>query len=140
VAFYAGSKNDFCPVLRDEVYVAIYVNNGAADLGGQYDPSIAVAKNVVISTNTDTGTGSTHYIEVTASGDNIDTVYGRIKINTSPNERIEIVPSSGQIRNFTADRIVASGFEMGNNRIDIGDIKPFFQESLFIRYTVRIVV
>jgi hypothetical protein len=125
---------------KDEVYVSIYVNNGAADFHGQYDPTIAVAKNVVISTKTDTLTGSTHYIEVTASGDNIDTVYGRIKINTNPNERIEIVPRSGQIRNFMTDRILANGFEMGNNRIGVGDLKPFFQESLFIRYTIRIVV
>jgi len=125
---------------KDEVYVSIYVNNGAADMDGKYDPAIAVAKNVVISTKTDTHTGSTHYIEVTASGDNIDTVYGRIKINTNPNERIEIVPRSGQIRNFTTDRILAYEFELGNNKIRIGDIKPFFQESLFIRYTIRIVV
>ena len=120
-----------------EIFVLIYINNGVANIG--LDPIAAIAKDITITINTDGQTGATHYIEVMATGANVETIYGRKRINTNPNERLEIMPATGQVRDFTGTMILAEDLNIGNNALKIGDLGPDFSDALFIRYKVRIV-
>jgi hypothetical protein len=119
----------------DQVFVLIYLNNGAINIGAD---ATALAKNLSIVTQTDSSTGTTHYIDVSVSGDNVETIYGRIKINTNPNERLEIVEHSGQVRNSTGTELLSEGFDIGNNIIKLGDLRSNWEDSIFIRYTLTI--
>ena len=132
-------KKGLTAQIGDEVFVVIYLNNGAAEIGGQYDPAVAVAHNVSVTTNTDTTAGRSHDIAVKVMGDNIETVYGRFKINTGDNGHLEIVPNSGEVIESTGSKFLHAGFAAGNNTVNIGDLRPYFEEALFIRYRVRVV-
>lgn len=121
----------------DKVYVLVWLNNGAANIG--LTPGSALARNIRLTTDTDGAKGSTHFIRVSAFGDNVASVYGRVRINTRSDERLEIVPRSGEVRNHLANKILLAGFSMGNNTIRIGDLEPEFEAGLFIRFMVQVV-
>lgn len=121
----------------DKIYVLIWLNNGAANQGLTRGSNLA--RNIRLTTVTDSAKGSSHFIRVTAFGDNVPSVYGRVRINTNPNERLEIVPNSGQVRNHQANKILLAGFSIGNNTIRIGDLEPEFDAGLFIRFVIQVV-
>jgi hypothetical protein len=121
----------------DKIYVLVWLNNGAANRG--LTPGSALARNIRLTTETDGAKGSTHFIKVAAFGDNVPSVYGRVRINTRSDERLEIVPKTGEVRNHTANKILLAGFSMGNNTIRIGDLEPDFSAGLFIRFVVQVV-
>jgi hypothetical protein len=138
---YSLSKEEFdagvTAHVGDEIYVLVYVNNGVANVG--LDRGASTAKNVTIAFRTDTQPGPIHFIEVSAGGDNVETIYGSKKINTSANERLEIVPNSGQVFDHVAKRLLAEKLDIGNNGLKIGNLGPEFSDALFIRYLVRVV-
>lgn len=121
----------------DEIYILIYINNGAPNAG--VDRVLVLARNVTLTLQTDTEPGATHNIKVMATGDNVESIYGVKKINTAPNERLEVIPNSGQVRNFTADKILGQRFSIGNGVVKIGDLGPDFSDALFIRYSVKVI-
>ncbi len=132
-------KKGLTAQIGDEIFVVIYLNNGAAEIGGQYDPAVAVAHNVSVITSTDASVGRSHDITVKVGGDNIETVYGRFKVNTLDNAKLEIVPNSGEVIESTGSKFLYAGFDIGNNTLKIGDLRPYFDEALFIRYRIRVV-
>lgn len=147
---FSHSQEDLLDGLTAEngetVVVLIWINNGAANKDfnrsttgvRDADPAIALARNVSVTTSTDTRSGTMHYISVTVSGDNFETIYGKFKVNTNPHERLEVIPKSGHVLNYTADKILADRFEMGNNTLKIGDLRPNWEDGLFISFGVKI--
>jgi hypothetical protein len=61
------------------------------------------------------------------------------EISAVNNERLEVVPSSGQILDYVGSGILKTNLEIGNNTIVVGDIKPLFQDGRFIRFTLKVV-
>jgi hypothetical protein len=148
---FSHSQEDLMDGLTAEygetVSLLIWINNGAAnnhldpskDGTGDAYPAIALAKNVSVTTSTDTRPGTMHYISVTVFGDNCERIYGQFKINTNPNERLELIPKSGQVLNYTGDKILAERFDIGNSTLKIGDLRPNWDDGLFIYFGVKIV-
>jgi len=114
----------------------IWISNGAAN---NLNPTETLARNISITTSTDTSPGSKHYIKVTVRGDNVESIYGQFVVNTNPNESLEIIPNSGQVLNYTSDKILSERFEIGNNVLKIGDLRPNWEDGLFITYGIRVV-
>lgn len=123
----------------NELYILIWINNGAADNAEEITPGQGIARSVQLTTETETEPGALHYVNVRFSGDNTNTVVSRFKIITDEHERLEVVPQSGQMRDYTATKLLKGNFEMGNNTISVGDINPLFSDGRFIRFSVRIV-
>jgi hypothetical protein len=123
----------------NELYILVWINNGASDNAEEINPGQGIARNVRLTTETETEPGTLHYIYVRFSGDNTNTIESRFKIITDEHEHLEVVPLSGQMRNFTASEILKDKFEMGNNTFSVGDIKPLFSDGRFIRFRVKVV-
>ena len=119
----------------DELYALIYIDNGAAD---NLPLRLTTAKNVKVTSKVDGEPGSLHFVSVSFSGENTNTVSGAFSVHTPQDCILEVVPNTGQIRNFTADKILRDHFQIGNNTIDVGDIAPGFSTDLFIRFKVRV--
>jgi hypothetical protein len=138
---YAKSKEEWeagvIANLGDEIYVTIYVNNGVANMG--LDRAAVMAKNVVIVTQVDDETQQTHFILVSASGDNVATIYGRKRINISRAARLEPVQESGQIFDATGSQVLADDLNLGNASVQIGDLGPDFTDALFVRFKLKVV-
>lgn len=123
----------------DEIYISMYVNNGAADAAEELNPGHGIARNVRVTTEVDQNIGAEHYVRVKLEGDNTNTVVNRFKITTAPNERLEVIPKSGQIRNNKADVLIAKDLDVGNSTITIKDLLPKWESSVFVRFTVKVV-
>ena len=138
---YSQNEEDWKDGIRakvgDELYVAMYVDNGAAN---NLPLRATLARNVKVTTGVDTLPGTVHLVSVSFAGDNTNKVSASFPIFTEPNSYLEIVPNSGQIRNFTATEILKDKIQIGNNTIDIGDLAPGFNTDLFIRFTVKVLV
>lgn len=122
----------------DEIYVVIYINNGAADNAEEINPGFGIARGVRLTTEVDGERAATHYVNVQFAGDNTNTVVNRKRINTAPNERLEVVPKSGAIFNYTATEILADGLDVGNNVILVGDFLPKWEDSRFVRFRLKV--
>lgn len=123
----------------DAIYVGVWINNGAADNAEEINPRFGIARNVRLTTETETSPGTVHYVKVRFSGDNTNTVDSRFKILTNADERLEVVPLSGEIRNHRSNSILKQSFDVGNNTIPIGDMRPAWKDGRFIRFTIRVV-
>jgi hypothetical protein len=119
----------------DELYVLSYIDNGAAN---SLPLSVTTARNVKVTSTVETKVGSTHMVSVSFAGENTNTVSASFPIYTEPNSFIEVVPNTGQIRNFTATEIKSDRFQFGNNTIEVGDIAPGFETDLFVRFMIRV--
>lgn len=137
---FSQSKEDLLDGLTahngETVNLLIWISNGAAN---NLDPAVTLARNLSVTTSTDTSLGTKHYIKVAVAGDNVETIYGQFIINTNPNEWLEIIPKSGQVLNYTSDKLLSERFDMGNNTVKIGDLRPNWEDGLFIIYGVRVV-
>jgi len=120
----------------DELYVLVYIDNGAAN---SLPLSETLARNVKVTTIIDTTTGSKHLVSVSFAGENTNTVSASFPIYSQQDSLLEIIPNSGEIRDFLATTILKDKLQIGNNTIDVGDIAPGFQTDLFIRFKVRVV-
>ncbi len=119
----------------DEIFGTVYIHNGAAQ---NLPQSQTVAKDVHITTIVDTNVGTTHQIEVRATSPNTPGVNQFYKITTGANEKLEVVPNSGE-RYDNNGNIQEAGFNMGNNILSIGDLNACFQYSRFYRFRVKVV-
>jgi hypothetical protein len=122
----------------DELTVTIWINNGAADNAEQLFPGHGIARNVRVATQLDLRPSSMHYVRVLFEGDNTNTVKSKIKINTGENESLYIVPSSGEVFDFTGTKILRRNFDMGNNTVQVGNLEPRFEDGRFLRFRVRV--
>jgi hypothetical protein len=125
--------------IGDALYILVWINNGAGDNAEEINPGYGIARNVQLTTETDGESGTLHYVNVRFSGDNSNTVVSRFKIITEEQARLEVIPLSGQMRNYTGNEILKDKLEVGNNTISVGDIKPLFSDGRFIRFTIRVV-
>jgi hypothetical protein len=123
----------------DEIYALIYINNGAATNAENMNPGRGIARNVKLTTEINPEPSTVHYIKVRFAGDNTNTVVNSYKITTAEQERLEIVSRSGEIRNHTASEIINKNLDIGNNTITIGDLPPKWDDSIFIRFRLKVV-
>lgn len=119
----------------DEIYVRVYVHNGAAN---NLDQSQTVARNVQVTTNVDTAVSSTHTLSVTMKGTNTNTVSKTFTIRTNSNERLEVISGSGEVFDYQAN-LLNSGLNIGNNTYTVGDMNACFEYSKFLRFKLRVV-
>ncbi len=124
----------------EEIDVQMYLHNGAANNLPQDQTD---ATNVRITTSTPTSVGSNHTISVSmvgtrANGNPTNTVSGSFTVHTGANERLEIVPNSGE-RYDSSNNLEQSGFSMGNNTVTVNRLRACFEYAKFFRYTVRVV-
>lgn len=137
---YSQSEEDWKDGIRakvgDELYVALYIDNGAVN---SLPLSATLARNVKVTTGVDTLTGPMHLVLVTFAGENTNTVSDTFPIYTDPDSFLQVVPNSGQIRNFNTTKILKDNLQIGNNTIGIGDLAPGFETDLFIRFTIRVI-
>jgi|GEM_PF-3206602 len=139
---YSQSQADYDDGLTahdgDQVYVLSWIHNSADNVG--VSDSQTLAHDVAISTTVPTSTGTDHIITTHFAGSNTNTVNGSFTIHTAADEHLEVVAGSGQERNFTADQILNSGFDMGSGQtFNIGDQHACFEHGVFVRFTIKVV-
>lgn len=118
----------------DEIVVRIYIHDGAVTNG---DPAVTTARNIKVRTTVDGSTGSFHSIDVIAASDNTNTIQGNFSIHTGPNDRLVVVPGSGQLFDYVANP-VSSGLNIANATYNLGDMQACFQFSQFLVFRVRV--
>jgi hypothetical protein len=123
----------------NEIYVSVYINNGAADNAEELHPGQGIARNVRLTTEIDKEPSAVHYVKVRIVGDNTKTVINQFKINTEPQGRLELIPKSGQARNYNTEKVLADNLDVGNNTFLVGDLPPKFKDAVFIRFTLKVV-
>ncbi|MDQ3817778.1 MAG: hypothetical protein M3362_08815 [Acidobacteriota bacterium] len=122
----------------DVIRVRVYVHNGAAPIGT--DPNLTTAKNVMLVTRADSDIGPIHYIKIRFGGDNTNFESRTLTVMTSAREQLQVIPSSGQIRDYlNSDSLLRSDFDIGNNVVELGDIEPCWKHSLFVYYDLKVV-
>ncbi len=119
----------------DELFATLYVHNGAAS---NLDRNLTTAKNVHIRSRVSNETGSTHEVEVEVVADNAQGVVQSYSVKTASNERLEIVPNSGE-QYDSESNLLQAGFAMGNNEVAVGDQKSCFEFAYFYRFRFRVV-
>jgi hypothetical protein len=122
-----------------ELYVLVWINNGASDDAERISPGHGIARNVVLTTEVDTDAGKEHYISVRFFGENTNAVASKFRIETADNERLEPVPQSGQVRDYSATKILKDKLEVDNKTISIGNLNPLFSDGVFVRFQIRVV-
>ncbi len=122
----------------DEIYILVYINNGAATNAENLNPGKGIARQVKLTTEIDDTPAATHYVKVRFAGANTNTVINSFKIMTGAQESLKVVPQSGEIYDYKGAEAKVKNLEVGNNTILIGDIPPKFESSLFIRFKVKV--
>jgi len=110
----AGFWDDsFTAKAGDTIKLRIYVHNGAALNSG------AIMRGVKVSSTADLGAGSSHVIRTTLSASNASSKAGSVRINTGPNDRLEVI--SGSLNH------------------SIGDMEPCFPYSKVFYIELKVV-
>lgn len=125
--------NGITATAGDEIYATIYIHNGA----NPNSPASTVARNVRLNTNVTSHTGSTQTVTATVSADNASTISQSYKINVGANERVEVVPNSGEYFDWQAN-LVQSGLSIGNNTFNVGDQQACFDFARYYRFKIKV--
>jgi hypothetical protein len=139
---YPQSEQDLTRVFRihdgDVIRVRLYIDNGAAPINT--NPEMTTARKVSLVTSLDSEQGPLHHVNISFGGENTNLESRALTIMTAPDERLEVVPKSGQLRNWlNSDSLLRNNFEIGNNVFDLGDIEACWEHSLFLYYDLRVV-
>ncbi len=115
----------------------MYIHNGAANnLPGNQ----TMARNVKITTNTDTSVGSTHNIAVRFAGDNTNVVNKSFAVHTPANAHLEIVPNSGFMYDYEGNLVLdQQNLNLGNSTYTLGDLDACFEYSVFLTFRFKVV-
>ena len=114
----------------------MYLHNGAANNLGD----ATTAKDVKITTQTDTSVGSSHQIKVTYSASNAATYTRTFTVKTPANAKLEVTPNSGALYTYEGTPISGqSGLNIGNSTFALGDLKACFEFSLFLSFKFKVV-
>ncbi|MCU1264853.1 MAG: hypothetical protein JWM21_1171 [Acidobacteria bacterium] len=124
--------------LGDEIYVLVYINNGAGDNAEQENPGYGIARDVRLTTSVDAHPGNNHNVRVEFAGSNTNTVVNQFKIITPEGARLEVMPMSGETYSYIGS-LISKGLDVGNATVLLGDLPPKWQSSIFIRFRVRVV-
>jgi uncharacterized repeat protein (TIGR01451 family)/fimbrial isopeptide formation D2 family protein len=123
--------------IGQEGVALIYVHNGAAN---NLPSSQTLAKNVKITTATDTRTGSTHKLSVRLAGDNTNVVNESFTVHTPANAKLEVVPNSGFMYDYQGNLVLdAQNLNLGNSTYTLGDLDACFEYSVFLTYRFKVV-
>ncbi len=114
----------------------MYIHNGAAN---NLPAEQTTAKNVKITTTTETTVGSTHRISVKFQGDNTNTVNQSFTIHTPSNAKLEVESNSGAIYDHLGKLVGTSGLNLGNSTYTLGDMNACFEYSLFLSFRFKVV-
>lgn len=123
--------------IGDRGVAMIYIHNGASN---QIDRSLTMAKNVKVSTRTESSVGSSHDIRVTVSGDNTNSVSKSFTVNTPENAKLEVIANSGFM--FAADKtpiLDQQNLNLGNSTYTLGDLDACFEYSIFLTFKFKVV-
>lgn len=118
----------------DLIRIRIYIDNGA---GNNISAKKGVAKNVKLNISVDQSIGPEHLIRVSFAGDNTNTIQQSFPIRTASNEFLEVVPKTGQLRDWQ-NKLIREHFDLGNNTFPIGDLTPGFETDLFLYFDVTV--
>lgn len=119
----------------EELFVTVYIHNGAAT---NLPESQTLAKDVSLISVVPNTVGTTRQIQIRANAANAQSILQNYTVTTGANERLEVVPNSGERFNYNG-QIMESGFAMGNNELAIGSLKACFEYSRFYRFRVKVV-
>jgi uncharacterized repeat protein (TIGR01451 family)/fimbrial isopeptide formation D2 family protein len=114
----------------------MYIHNGAAN---NLPHEQTTAKNVKVTTTTDTSVGSTHKISVKYQGDNTNTVTESFTIKTPANAKLEVEANSGAVYNNHGELTDRTGLNLGNSTYNLGDLQACFEYSLFLSFRFKVV-
>ncbi|MEZ4180263.1 MAG: DUF11 domain-containing protein [Candidatus Doudnabacteria bacterium] len=115
----------------------LYLHNGAAN---NLDPSMTTARNVKVTTQTDTSVGGTHTLRVTYSADNAASYTKTFTVNTPSNAKLEVLSNSGQMYDYEGRVITGeSNLNLGNSTYTVGDLDACFEYSVFLSFKFRVV-
>lgn len=115
----------------------MYIHNGAAN---NLDPAQTTARNVRITTRTDTTVGSDHQISITYAGDNTNTVNKSFTVHTPSNSKLEVIPNSGFMYDYQGHVVLdQQNLNLGNSTYTLGDLDACFEYSLFLSFKFKVV-
>jgi hypothetical protein len=140
---YARTREDWerglkAPVGK-EIYVLIYINNGAATDAENLNPGRGIARNVRLKTQILASGNGVNRVEAIVFADNARSINGSYTITTDDvNARLELIPSSGGIFDYVA-KPIKENIDIGNNTILVGDLSPTWDDSKFIRFRLRVI-
>lgn len=121
----------------DQGVALMYIHNGASN---QIDRALTTAKNVRVTTVTDTALGSTHTLSVSVAGDNTNTARQSFTVHTPDNSRLEVIPNSGFMFAYNGAPILdQQRLNLGNSTYTLGDLAACFEYSIFLSYKFRVV-
>lgn len=140
-AVFSQSESDWQNGLQlnagEQGVALIYIHNGAAN---NLPTNQTIAKNVKITTQTDTSVGSKHTIKVTFTADNAATFTESYTVHTPSNAKLEVLPNSGQMYDYLANPVAGQGnLNIGNSTFHLGDLQACFEYSLFFSFKFKVV-
>lgn len=138
---FSDSESDWSNGLNmtdGQVGVALmYIHNGAAN---NLDPNQTTARDINITTQTDTSVGSSHRINVNFAGSNTNTVNKSFTINTPSNAKLEVIPNSGFMYDYQGHIIGdQQNLNLGNSTYHLGSLSACFEFSLFLSFKFKVV-
>ncbi len=117
--------------------VLMYIHNGAANNLPQEQTT---ARNVKITTETQSNVGSTHTVTARFAGDNTNVVNKSFTIHTPSNAKLEVMPNSGFIYDYEGNPLPGLGnLNLGNSVYNLGDLNACFEYSLFLSFRFKVV-
>lgn len=120
----------------DMVQFRAYIHNGARIDG---DVNLTTARNIQVTTSFTNNTATnTSTVRVSFGGDNTNTVSSSMKVNLGTGETLQLVPNSGEKFKYDGS-LVASGFQLGDNTYNLGDLQACFEHSKFLRWKFVVV-
>ncbi|QQS23304.1 DUF11 domain-containing protein [bacterium] len=138
---YSQSESDWQNGLNlnigEQGVALMYIHNGAANnLPGNQ----TMARNVKITTNTHTGVGSSHPINVNFAGDNTNVVNKTFTVHTPANAKLEVVPNSGFMYDYFGNLVLdQQNLNLGNSVYTLGDLDACFEYSIFLTFRFKVV-
>jgi LPXTG-motif cell wall-anchored protein len=130
----ADHSNGLAATEGQEIYVLSYIHNGAANNLGDSN----IAKAVRIETDVPANVGTSHTLSTRFAGSNTNQVNGSFTITTPDNMKLEAVPNSGELYDYTGANVLRSGFNVTDG-YTVGDMRACFEYSVFVRFKVRVV-
>lgn len=137
---YSESESDWQNGLQmtdgQQGVALMYIHNGAAN---NLDPDDTMARDVKITTKTDTTVGASHKIEVTFKGSNTNTVNKSFTIHTPSDSKLEVIPNSGFMYSYDGHVILdQQNLNLGNSTYTLGDLDACFEYSVFLSFKFKI--
>lgn len=115
----------------------MYIHNGAAN---NLDPNITTARDVKITTQTDTTVGPTHQIRVTYTATNASPYTKSFTVKTPANSKLEVIPNTGFMYDYMGrDVLNQQHLNLGNSTFSLGDLDSCFEFSLFLSFKFKVV-